>query len=415
MRFELRLATRHLTASGGQTAVIISGVAVAVTLVVFVTSLIYGVQGRLIRNTTGSIPLVTVGVPEVDARAPDTISGTGKNAMVIGETRERPFTRETLTEWRRLEGQMADFPHVVAVSSGVTGQALAVHAGREASVRVIGAEPEKEDRIVKISEDLVEGRYLGLGAREVVIGRELADTLGVKLGDRVRLVSGDGLADTFRVAGVIDSGQQTVDSQTAFVTLRAAQALFDKAGEVTSITLTLDEIFAANDVADLIQQSTGLEAKSWMRENARIVSALRAQSGSSLMISGFSLVAAGFAIASVLIVSVVRRSSEIGILKSMGARSDQILRVFTLEAFGIGVLGSVLGALLGTGLLIALSRIPQPSRIPGRPPEPLFPIAIDPKVIGYTALAVIVVAVLASVLPARRAASLDPVEVLRRG
>ncbi len=415
MSFELRLALRHLRSGGSQTLLVVAGVAVAVILVIFISSLIYGVQRRLVEQTTGSISLVTVSVPEIDARPPQVLPGTLQDAVVLSDQRKRPFSRDVMDNWRYLEGEIASLPHVTVVSPGVTGQALITHLGREASVRLIGAMPEKLDRIMNVSRDLVEGRYLGLGAREAVIGYKLGEKLGVALGDRARLIASEGSNETFTVAGIIHSGQDVLDEQTVLVTLRAAQSLLDKGTGVTSFSTTLDDRFAANKVADLVEGSLALKAESWMRQNDSLLSALRAQSGSSLMISVFSLLAAGFAIASVMIVSVLKRSAEIGILMSMGARPAQILRIFTLEGLGIGIVGALLGAAIGVGLVSALQQIPQPSAVPGRAPEPLFPAFVSSRLVLTAMASALCISVLAGVLPARQASRLDPVEALRRG
>ncbi len=415
MSFELRLALRHLRSGGSQTLLVVAGVAVAVILVIFISSLIYGVQRRLVEQTTGSISLVTISVPEIDARPPQVLPGTLQDAVVLSDRRKRPFTRDVLDDWRYLEGEIASLPHVTVVSPGVTGQALITHLGREASVRLIGAMPEKQDRIMNVSRDLVAGKYLGLGAREAVIGYKLGETLGVALGDRVRLVASEGANETFTVAGIIHSGQDVLDEQTVLATLRAAQSLLDKGTGVTSFSTTLDDRFAANRVADLVEGSLALKAESWMRQNDSLLSALRAQSGSSLMISVFSLLAAGFAIASVMIVSVLKRSAEIGILMSMGARPAQILRIFTLEGLGIGIVGALLGAAIGVGLVSALQQIPQPSAVPGRAPEPLFPAFVSPGLVLTAMASALCISIVAGVLPARQASRLDPVEALRRG
>jgi lipoprotein-releasing system permease protein len=155
------------------------------------------------------------------------------------------------------------------------------------------------------------------------------------------------------------------------------------------------------------------EAQSWSRESPGFRSSLRAQSAVVYIISAFSLIASSFAIASVLVVSVLQKSKQIGILKSMGARRHQILRIFVLEGLGVALVGSVLGALLGTSLVYLLSLLRQPVTQAGQAPQPLLPVAVLP---GYIALAMFVAiasAVMAAWLPARRAACLHPVEVIR--
>jgi lipoprotein-releasing system permease protein len=415
MRFQVALAVRHLRSGGWQTALIVGGVAVAVTLVIFVSGLITGLQQSLVNTITGSIAHVTVQAPEREPRVPGQIPGAGEGTVVLAKSEQRTWQPDTIDQCRCLERELGGLAHVTAVSPGVGGTALITAGGSEASVRVLGALPLQQNQISSVTEDLVAGSYLDLGADQIVVGYTLAKKFGLELGDRVRLATGAGYTETFRVAGIVYQGQESVDGSAVYVNLRAAQTLFRKGTLVTTLGLKVDDVFLANAVGDAIESSFDLKVDTWMRQNPRLLSGLRAQSGSSLMISAFSLVASGFAIASVLIVSVVRRSREIGILKAIGARRRQILTVFTIEGLVIGVLGSVVGAALGSGVILLLSSIKQPVRVPGQVPDPLFPGIVTAEVVLGTMLAGIVIAVVASVLPARQAANLDPVEVIQRG
>jgi lipoprotein-releasing system permease protein len=412
--FALTLATRHLRTGGTQTWLIIGGVGVAVALVIFVSGLINGVQQRIVNVVTGSLPHVVVTAEEEEPRTPAQLPGVG-DAVIVGSVRERPTQRTTLDQWRSLQDTLVSFPHVVTVSPTVTGQAIISFAGQDASVRVEGAIPTVQEQVTHLAQYLVVGEFLTLDANEAVIGYELADSLGIALGDRIRVTTAIGETATVRIRGIVNTGQPNVDDGWMFVPLRTAQALFGAGTAITAFFISLDDLFAANDVADLIEASLGLEASSWMREYSQILTAFRAQTATSWLISTFSLLAAGFAISSVLIVSVLKRSKEIGILKSMGARGRQILLVFTLEGLGIAIIGAALGVVFGSGLIVVLRAIPQPVRVPGQQPEALLPGVVTPGIVIITVIAALLITVIASVLPARQAARLDPVEVIRRG
>ena len=231
----------------------------------------------------------------------------------------------------------------------------------------------------------------------------------------MRFTSSTGRITSLRIAAIVATGQSTIDDGWLFVTLPTAQNLFETGSAVTSFSITVDDIFLANDLADEISSSMNVAADSWMRQNSSTISGLKAQSASSLMISVFSLLAAAFAISSVLIVSVLKRSREIGILKAIGARNKFILLVFTLEGLSISLIGSLSGVVLGAGLLLALRLVTIPSSIPGQAPQPLLPSVISPQLLLVTISCAIFTAMIASYFPAREAAKLDPVEVIRRG
>ncbi len=415
MRFQIALAVRHLRSGGWQTALIVGGVAVAVTLVIFISGLITGLQQRLVSTITGSIPHITVEAPERILRIPEHIEGTPDGAAIVAKREQRLWQTDTVDNCQCLERELAKFAHVTAVSPAVGGTALLIAGGSEASVRVLGAMPMRQNQISGITDDLIEGTYLDLGADQIVVGYTLAKEFTLELGDRLRLATGAGTTETFRVAGIVYQAQENVDGSSVYINLRAGQSLFRTGTRVTTLSLKVDDVFAANAVADAIAASFDLNVDTWMRQTPRLLSALKAQSGSSLLISAFSLVASGFAIASVLIVSVLKRSREIGILKAIGARRKQILIVFTIEGLVIGVLGSIVGGALGSAIVLLLASIRQPARIPGQIPDPLFPGIITPNLLLVTMLAGILIAVVASVLPARQAADLDPVDVIHSG
>ncbi len=243
------------------------------------------------------------------------------------------------------------------------------------------------------------------------MGFRLAGDAGLRLGDRVRLVSTEGVTQVFRVAGIFDTGSNAVDQGQVFVTMRAAQALFRTGRNVSSLQLKLQDPFQADRVALAIRSSLGYEADSWMQEQAMFVNGFRAQDQSRMMISFFSLLASAFGIASVLIVSVVRKSREIGILKSMGARDRQIMAIFTLQGLFVSLLGSTVGCAAAWTLLHFLSGIQQVARF-GKTNQ-LFPVSFEPSLFTEAALAAVASTLLASLLPARRAATMKPVEVLR--
>ncbi|MFW6438021.1 MAG: ABC transporter permease [Armatimonadota bacterium] len=412
--FEFRLAIRHLKAGGSQTLLILGGVAMAVTLVIFISCLIGGLQRDLVETVTGPIAHVSLEAPERVPRTFEELPGR-EDALVVSSRQQRLWQPDTIDECRCIEERLRTFDHVIAVAPAATGQALVTRAGAEKSVRVVGSPPTLQDSISKLQEDVLRGTYLQIRADEAVVGYTLADEMGLDLEDRVRLTTGEGNTATFKIAGILYTGAEATDTSTVFITLRAGQTLFETGTLVTAFSVKLDDPFLANDVGDAMAASLDVEVDTWMRDNQRLLGGLRAQTSSATLISVFSLVASSFAIASVLVVSVLKRQKEIGILKAIGARSRQILKVFTLEGLMIGVLGAIIGGLTGSGLVVLLTTIKEPSPIPGVPPEPLFPAVLIPEIIAAAMAAAVVATVIAAVLPARQAAGLDPVDVIRGG
>lgn len=409
MKFEAMLAWRYVVTSRGQTGLTVAAVAAAVCLIIFVNCLLIGVQARFIRDLIGAIAHITVKVPDPDP-VPIKDMENQKYAVKIEKQLQK---RTDLKRPEALEEILSTYPHVKATASSVGGQAFIIRGVRQFGVTVRGAEPVKQEAISNLEDDMVAGRWLTIGPNDIVIGFKLAEDTGIQLGDTVTLLSSERVQASFNVAGIFDTGQNQVDGSTVFVNLRAAQGLYAAGRDANAISLKLDDPWQANAVSELISDSLGLKTESWMVEQAQFVNAFAAQNGTRVMISTFSLAASAFGIASVLIVSVFQRSRQIGILKSMGASDGQILRVFALQGLFVSLIGAVSGALAGWVLLSFLGTFKQVARF-GKSDQ-LFPAVLEPKVFAGAMLAAIIATLVASMLPAWRAAKTNPVEVISEG
>lgn len=409
MRFEALLAWRYVTSSRGQTGLTVAAVAAAVCLIVFINCLLLGVQTRFINDLIGSLAHISVKVPD-----PDPVPLADTEEQKYAATVQKQLKKRTdLKRPSQIETLLFQFPHVSKTSASVGGQAFLIRGARQFGVTVRGGEPVRQEGISNLADDMVQGRWLSIGANDLVIGFKLAQDTGVKLGDTVTLISSEQVRQSFVIAGIFDTGQNQVDGSTIFMTLRAAQQLFATGRDAKSISVKLDDPWQANKVSKMISDSLGLKTESWMEEQAQLVNAFAAQNGTRVMISFFSLAASAFGIASVLIVSVFQRSRQIGILKSMGAKDGQILKVFALQGLFISVIGAIVGALCGYALLTFLMGFKQVARF-GKGDQ-LFPAILDPKIFAGAMLAAIVATLLATLLPALKAAKTNPVEVISEG
>ena len=230
------------------------------------------------------------------------------------------------------------------------------------------------------------------------------------VGDKVRLATPEGRGDVFTIAGIFDLGNKEVNARWVFVPLRSAQTLLDVPGGVTTIEVKVAEIFDAERVAREISRRHGLAADSWMELNQQLLVGLRSQSASSWMIQGLVVLAVALGIASVLGVSVIQKSREIGILKATGTSTGMVQRIFLLEGALVGAAGSVLGAVVGSAMAIAFAGL---ARAPTG--EPLFPVDLTPGLYLGAATVAILTGTLAAWFPATRAARLEPAEVIRYG
>jgi lipoprotein-releasing system permease protein len=399
--FEWMVALRYLREGRMQTVLILSGVVGGVAVIVFLTHLIAQLQASIIERTLGSQAHIVLRPPEEVALRS---LPAGSTAAIVQPRAQR---LRSVDQWEAVMALATETPGVVAVSPVVSGAGFAIRGSASRAIALNGVDPERYRRIVTIDEYLVAGRFT-LAGTDAVIGTELAKDLGVTIGDRIRVLTPEGRDDLLTIVGLFDIGNRDLNRRWVFVNVRLAQSLLDLAGGVSNIDLTVDDIFGANAVADRLRAQTGLQVDSWMQTNAQLLAALRNQSVSNGLIRGFVVAIVAVGIASVLVVSVVQKQREIGILRAMGASPARIMAVFLLQGALYGLVGSALGAGVAAGLMHLFSRIFR-----NADGSPLFEADLDGTIVlGACALA-IVVGLAAAALPARRAARMDPVQAIR--
>lgn len=405
MPFELFVSLRYLRDQPFQTGLILSGIGVGVAVIIFLSALITGLQESIIDRTLGSQAQVVVQPPEEVPRI-----HPAQGSTLVAVTTERPPQRvRAIDGWRQVEDVVRRSPGVEAVAPTITGPAIALRGQGSIAVSIRGIDLDSYQTIVDVRSRLVAGSFDLAGFRAVV-GTELARSLGVGVGRRIRIEAPAGRGGVYTISGVFDYNSVTLNESLVFVSLRGAQTLFQLEGGVSALEVKGGEVFEAEALAGRIRDRTGLVAESWMEQNGDLLVGLRSQSMSSIMIQVFVVLAVALGIASVLAVSVVQKAREIGILRATGARSVSVTRVFLIQGAILGVVGSLLGIALGTALSVFfanLARNPDGSA--------LFPVALTGWLYGRSALVALVVGLLAAVLPARQASRMDPATVIRDG
>ena len=402
--FERRVAVRFLREGRMQTLLIIVGVAAGVAVVAYISALISGLQANTLNKTLGAQAHVSISpLDDVVLPARDSMQGS---TAVLEQTQPRAQRPRSLANWQALLPLLEALPEVAAVSPMVAGAGLALRGEAQKSIALLGVELDRYDRIVNLRTKVVAG-VARLGPGEAVIGIELARDLGLQVGDRFSIQTG-AVTDSARVTALVDLGVRELNRRTVVVPLRAAQSLVGLPGGVTNLDLALRDVWTAEQLAARLGQRWPFKVESWQETNAGLVAALNAQSISTGLIRGVVMVVVVLGIASVLVVSVVQKRREIGILRAMGATQGQVLRVFLLQGAIVGALGSALGVLLAVGLIWAFT-----SFVRGSDGLPLFAITLAPGLALRIAAIATVCGVLAAVAPARRAAQLDPAQAIR--
>ena len=401
--FEWIAATRFLREGRMQTMFIIGGIAIGVGVIVFMSAMLAGLEINFIKRVLTSQPHIQILPPDQIARP---LRGGPREFEQA--TVQRPSQRIlSIDQWSKIRQELLAMPEIRTVSPTMTGSALAVRGDASRSISISGVEPDTYFEIVRVPDYIVAGQAR-LTSDDIVIGIELARNLGATVGDKLNVSVASGAARALTITGLIDLGNKGANQRSAFVALRTAQSLLGMIGGVTTLDIAINDIYAADVIARQVQASNDVEADSWIATNAQFFSAMQAQKSTNTLIRVFVGLSVTFGIAAVLVVSVIQRSKEIGILRAMGASRGQVMRVFLLQGGLLGFIGSLFGAALGAGALIYWHAIARQAD-----GTELFPLIMERQLFIITAAGATFTGLLAAMAPALSAAKLDPVVAIR--
>ena len=381
----LKIAVRFLKYGGAQTALIVIGIAVAVSIQLFIGLLIDSLQKTLVDRTVGNSPQITI-------------------------TSSKDIA--TIREWRLLIDRIQQNGAIRAIAVSASGNAFVESGNRNLPVFVRGFDFEGIDSIYNVSNSLYEGRRYE-SSREVLVGKELKEELDIRIGDKLPVILPSGTNSTYTVSGFYDLGVASINKTWLLANLDTAQRLFGYGERVTSIEMTVERVFEADKIAHQLENQLGndnLKIENWKAQNEELLSGLEGQRMSSVIIQAVIILSVVIAISSVLAITVLQKSREIGILKAMGIKDLQASLIFIYQGLLVGLLGSTLGIMLGLGLLYGFNSFTI------RPDgSSLVDLYIDYNFIARSWLIALLASTLAGILPARRSQKLTPVEVIREG
>lgn len=403
-RFELFVASRYLRAKRKQavisviTVISIVGVAAGVMALVIALAINNGFRNTLQRSLLGATAHVTL-------LAKDPSDG--------------------IPNWRELVPKLRRLAHVQSVSPGLYGTVLMTGPMQSAGANLKGVPIDTPpDVLLHLKEGSFDGLRKTKGMPGIIMGARLAQSTGMLLGSVVNVISPQGELTPmgphitrvpFRVVGIFESGFYDIDNGWAFTDLTSAQRLFSVQDLVSTIDMKLDDIYLAPEIARAAERIAGpkLAASTWMEQFHQILSALNMEKIVTAVTIGLIQLVGGLNILITLIMMVMEKNRDIAILVSMGARREQIRKIFIAQGMLIGVAGTVIGLTLGYSIsyfadhyqwlrldkdVYALSYVPFAARW------------LDGLWIGGAA---IFVSFIATLYPARRATEIAPAESLR--
>jgi len=397
--YEFMIARRFLIKGKIQTLVILIGIAFGVSVQFFLLALIGGLQDDLIERTVGASPHIIVLPADV------TPVQTWKPEKEIKETRQPAILeKQEILSWQNYFYYLKNHPGITVVSPVVEGQGFISKGDASYSIIIKGIDQAAGTIIYNLAKNLISGR-LELTGNSILLGRTMADKLQLTIGNRIFIQNQKGQGDLFVIAGIFDLGSVAANS-IVFTNLERARSFFGLNG-ISAIEAKVQKIFEAEKIAASIgQEFSRIKIESWQSRNRELLTALRSQSMSSNIIQLLVVISISLGIAAVLGISAIQKSRQLGILKAMGVDNRGAALIFLLQGLMLGFFGSLLGILIGYGMSYAFI-------------QTRGGVTFDLKITLFNLISPVIIAILASALasliPARRASRLSPIEVIRYG
>lgn len=414
MKLLAAIALRHLMARKRQSLVSLMGIVLGVAFFLAISSLMRGSEADFIRRLVDNSPHITVSDEYRNPRKQPVTTLYPEGAVELRNVKPLTETRGIRGFQQALAWMRADVPGILA-SPALAEQALISSAGKDYGVTLNGMIPEEVKDVTTIQNYMVEGAVDNLIADPggILIGAELARRLSLSMGDNITVATTAGQVRVFKIAGIFRVGRSSYDLGQAFIDMKRAQALFNRPNRANSIIIKLPDPARAHEVAAAIERRIGYKAVSWQEASEDLLNTIAIRNIIMYTVVSAVLVVAAFGIYNVISTVVMEKQRDIAILKSMGFRARDVQRVFVIQGVLLGLAGCLLGLPAGSALMAGLMEIQiKPPGGTGRVPMPIDWSWLQFAIAGSFAL---FAAIMAALLPARKAARVQPVDILRGG
>jgi lipoprotein-releasing system permease protein len=383
---ELFIALKQLKAKWKQTTLAILSVSVGVMILICALSLTNGFEKDLIDKILGTNPHVSV-----------------ESAL-----------SDKITDYDKTIKEIISMKDVKSATPTIKGQAL-LNTGIEVKgILVYGVDPSLEQKSGEWNKYIIKGSLNKTDNTGVVLGSELARRMSVGIGDSVQLVTGVGIITPLTVTGIFQANFYEIDVRIAFINLTQAQSIYKLPNSINAISIKLNNPLNADKVSeDIMSKFSHLNSRSWLKDNKGLLAAMATEKKVIFIVMMFIIIVAMLGIANLLVMIVIEKTMEISILRAIGASKRNISLIFLYQGMFIGISGIISGCTLGYLGSFFLSKypisLPSDIYIIGT-----LPVDMQVKDFVFVSLSAFIVCLIASIVPARRAVKLKPIETIRR-
>ncbi|HEY4775786.1 MAG TPA: ABC transporter permease [Xanthobacteraceae bacterium] len=408
MNLVLDIAWTHVHARARQTFVAVAGVATGVGVSIMMAALMHGSQDDFIRQLVNTLPHVQVSDEQrLPPRQPAEIAFAAAQIHGLTPEAKRRGIKNPLATLAALE---AWIPGGAAPSAKTN--VIIRYAARDVAASIVGIDPHREPRVSDLPKQMRQGTLTSLfrATNAIILGDRLAEKVGAKLGANLTLQSSEGARLNAQVVGTFHAGIRTVDESTAYVLVKTGQILAHQTGLVNEIRVRLRDPMTAKAVSERIERETGYKSVAWQEAHEDLLSAFLIRNIIMYTIVGAILLVASFGTYNIISTITHEKARDIAIMKSLGLREGTVRAIFVVEALIIGLIGALIGFALGYLLcrILGTIEIRSPFTDINR-----LPLLYSPWHYALAALVAIASSLLAGYAPARKAARVHPVDIIR--
>ncbi|MDH3472276.1 MAG: ABC transporter permease [Rhodospirillales bacterium] len=407
----LDIAFKHLRNRRRQTLVSLLGVSLGVGFFIAIAAMMQGFQNYFIDKIIDVSPHVEM---KDEYRAPppqpaERAFAGGAVHLVGVKPKDEP---RGIKNGKAKVAALSALPGVT-VAPVLSGEMILRYGSKDVSGTIVGIDPARERLVSKLERDLTAGGLddLYTTANGIILGSGLAAKVGAALGDTLTVLSTAGVILKMKVVGLFETGIVNLDNFQAYALLKKVQVLQDRPNVVNRIRLRLERVTEAEVVARRVEARFGYRTESWQEANKNVLGIFVIQNGIMYSTTGAILVVAAFGIFNIISTVVLEKSRDIAILKSLGLTARDIGAIFVFEGLLIGVIGTLLGWAIGYGLTQALESIEF--EIEGFVKSEGFILYYSATHYLIGAVMALIASTFAAYLPARKAARVDPVDIIR--
>lgn len=413
LRTVLFLAARQLWARKLLNGIAVGGVTLGVFTLIVMNGIMAGFQQKFTLSIIKISPHVVLFDTELRPQA--SILARYEGTFVAAHvSHQSPSDRQSqIKRPQEIVHALETMPEVEAAAASLSGMVLVEFGGKTKSIDMRGIDVARQERVTPIGPYVQSGSFVTLSAANdgLALGSGLANDLGVKVGDVVHAAAPGGKPLDLKVVAVYEAGIPPVDKTRGYVLLRNLQTLVGRPDVIGRVEIRLKDTDAAPAFNERMERMFGYDGESWQESNANFLAIFKMQDMILSFVIGAILLVGGFGILAIQIMIVLQKQRDIAILRSIGLRRDDILRVFLLQGLVIATVGGLIGDALGKVGLIELAKLKVKSE--GLVKSDTFLIYEDPKYYLYGLAFALAVGLVASLIPAWRGSKVEPVDVLR--